>query len=120
MVNNMTECALLNAGHKAPRTRAGDSPDTIANAAQEAPASMQRCRTLPAFPLILRPTPTSIRRRNAAIAGERRTYSAVLHQGKPMSEVLPFRKPPSKPKQDDETPELLKLLERIARSVKTK
>jgi hypothetical protein len=37
-----------------------------------------------------------------------------------MSEAIPFRKPPSKPKADDETAELLKLLERIAKSVKTK
>jgi hypothetical protein len=35
-----------------------------------------------------------------------------------MSEVIPFRKPPSKPKEDDETAEFLKLLERITKSIK--
>jgi hypothetical protein len=52
---------------------------------------------------------------------ERKTYSAVLHQGeRPMSDVIPFRKPPSKPKEDDETAELLKLLERITKATKPK
>jgi hypothetical protein len=52
---------------------------------------------------------------------ERRTYSAVLHQGeRPMSDVIPFRKPPTKPKEDDETAELLKLLERITKATKPK
>jgi hypothetical protein len=37
-----------------------------------------------------------------------------------MSEVIPFRKPPSKPKEDDEMAEFLKLLERITKSVKAK
>ena len=38
-----------------------------------------------------------------------------------MSEVIPFRKPPpSKSKEDDETAEFLKLLERITKSIKTR
>jgi hypothetical protein len=36
-----------------------------------------------------------------------------------MSEVIPFRKPPPKPKQD-EAAEFLELLERIARSIKSR
>jgi hypothetical protein len=38
-----------------------------------------------------------------------------------MSEVIPFRKPPpSKSKEDDETAEFLKLLDRITKPVKAK
>ena len=38
-----------------------------------------------------------------------------------MSDVIPFRKPPpSKPTEDDETAEFLKLLERITKPVKAK
>jgi hypothetical protein len=35
-----------------------------------------------------------------------------------MSEVIPFRKPPTKPKKD-ETAEFLELLERVAKSIKS-
>jgi hypothetical protein len=35
-----------------------------------------------------------------------------------MSEVIPYRKPPPKPKKD-ETAEFLELLERVARSIKS-
>jgi hypothetical protein len=38
-----------------------------------------------------------------------------------MSDVIPFRKPtPSKSKEDDETAEFLKLLERITKPIKAK
>jgi hypothetical protein len=59
-------------------------------------------------------------RRNAAIAGEKDVQRGIAPGDRPMSDVIPFRKPPSKPKEDDETAELLKLLERIAKSTKSK
>jgi len=58
------------------------------------------------------------RRRNAAIAREKDLQRGLPSRDRPMSEVIPFRKPPSKPKEDDETAEFLKLLERITKSIK--
>jgi hypothetical protein len=61
------------------------------------------------------------RRRNAAIAREKDLQRGLAPRDRPMSEVIPFRKPPSKPKEDDdETAEFLKLLERITKSIKTR
>jgi hypothetical protein len=37
-----------------------------------------------------------------------------------MSKVIPFRKPPSKSKEDDEMAEFLKLLDLISKSVRSK
>jgi hypothetical protein len=59
------------------------------------------------------------RRRNAAIAGEKETSRGLASGDKPMSAVIPLRKPPPKPKQD-EPAEFLELLERIAKSIKSK
>jgi hypothetical protein len=50
----------------------------------------------------------------------RKTYSAVLQRDRPMSETIPLRKPPSKPKEDDETAEFLKLLDIITKPNKRK
>jgi hypothetical protein len=50
----------------------------------------------------------------------RTSQRGLVSRGRPMSEVIPFRKPPSKPKEDDETAEFLKLLERITKSIKKK
>jgi hypothetical protein len=61
----------------------------------------------------------SARRRNAVIAGENSIQRGLALRDRPMSEVIPFRKPPSKPK-EDETAEFLKLLERIQKSIKSK
>lgn len=62
----------------------------------------------------------SVRRRNAAIAGEKDVQRGLGQRDRPMSEVLPRHRPPSKPKDDDETAEFLKLLERISKCMKTK
>jgi hypothetical protein len=59
------------------------------------------------------------RRRNAAIAAEKDIARRLGPGDRPMSEVIPFRKPPAKPKQD-ETAEFQKLLDRISKSIKSK
>jgi hypothetical protein len=59
------------------------------------------------------------RSRNAVIAGEKGVQRGLALRDGPMSEVIPFRKPLSKPK-EDETAEFLKLLERIQKSIKSK
>jgi hypothetical protein len=59
------------------------------------------------------------RRRNAAIAREKDVQRGLAPRDRLMSEVIPFRKPPpSKSKEDDETAEFLRLLERITKSIK--
>jgi hypothetical protein len=60
------------------------------------------------------------RRRFAAIAREKGAQRGFAPRDEPMSEVIPFRKPPPpKPKQD-ETAEFLKLLERIQKSIESR